>query len=106
MPRKGFRPATGNRFRWRKRVLRPDEAVRFIDAVGFCMLFPVKEVPLPSLYYAMSHHDPGLDFEWDRYADMLWKWKGSLPKRKLVFYAKYFRGRGTFLSLGHLPNFL
>jgi len=30
------------------------DAVRFIDAVGFCLLFPVKNVALPSLYYAVA----------------------------------------------------
>jgi hypothetical protein len=93
-------------FRWHKRVLRPDEAVRYIDAAGFCMLFPVKNIPLPSLYYAITRRNPNLDFKWDRYSEMLWKWKGSLPKRKRAFYAKYFRGRGTFISLQELPNFL
>ncbi|MGH9745550.1 MAG: AlkZ-related protein [Candidatus Acidiferrales bacterium] len=105
MPKHAPKPLTSP-FRWHKRVLRPDEAVRYIDAAGFCMLFPVKNVPLPSLYYGITRRDPKLDFKWDRYAEMLWKWKGSLPKRKRVFYAKYFRGRGTFISLKQLPHFL
>ena len=104
--RKAPGAALGSTFRWHKRVLRPDEAVRYIDAAGFCMLFPVQNVPLPSLYYAITHRNPALDFKWDRYAEMLWKWKGSLPRRRLAFYAKYFRLRGTFISLGQLPNFL
>ncbi|MGA8143885.1 MAG: hypothetical protein WB987_08370 [Candidatus Acidiferrales bacterium] len=98
--------ALASTFRWHKRVLRPDEAVRYIDAAGFCMLFPVKNVPLPSLYYAITRRKPQLDFVWNRYAEMLWKWKSSLPQRKRAFYAKYFRGRGTFISLGQLPNFM
>lgn len=93
-------------FRWHKRVLRPDDAVRYIDAAGFCMLFPIKDVPLPSLYYAISHRNPKLDFVWNKYAEMLWKWKSSLPQRKRAFYAKYFRGRGTLISLQQLPYFL
>jgi hypothetical protein len=95
-----------NPFRWHKRVLTPGQAVRFIDAAGFCMLFPVKNVPLPSLYYAVTRRNPNVEFNWDRYSEMIWKWKGSIPQRKLAFYGKYFRGRGSFISLKQLPNFL
>lgn len=95
-----------NPFRWRKRILTPGEAVRFIDAAGFCMLFPVRNVPLPSLYCAVTRRDPQADFKWDRYSEMLWKWKSSIPRRKRAFYGKYFRGRGTFISLKRLPYFL
>jgi hypothetical protein len=70
------------------------------------MLFPIKDVPLPSLYYSISHRNPKLDFVWNKYAEMLWKWKSSLPQRKRAFYAKYFRGRGTLISLQQLPYFL
>jgi hypothetical protein len=93
-------------FRWRKRILTPGEAVRFIDATGFCMLFPVRNVPLPSLYCAATHRNPHAEFKWDRYSEMIWKWKSSIPQRKRAFYGKYFRGRGTFISLKQLPYFL
>ena len=95
-----------NPFRWRKRVLTPSEAVRFINAAGFCMLFPVKNIPLPSLYYAVTRRNPHVEFKWDRYSEMIWKWKGSIPQRKHAFYGRYFRGRGSFISLKQLPNFL
>src|SRR6266850_5470309 len=75
----------------------------FIDHVGFCVLFPVKNVLLPSLYYAVSKH---ADARWDKYAQLIWKWKDDLPKKRRAFYGKYFKGRGTFLSLKFLPHFL
>jgi hypothetical protein len=77
--------------------------VCFIDHVGFCVLFPLKDVPLPSLYYVVSKR---ADVRWDKYAQLIWKWKDELPKKRRVFYAKYFKGRGTFLSLKLLPHFL
>jgi hypothetical protein len=86
-----------------KRVKAAADAARFIDRVGFCVLFPVKNVPLPSLYYAVSHHR---DAHWDKYAQLIWKWKDDLPKKRRAFYAKYFRGRGTFLSLQCLTHLL
>ena len=95
-----------NTLRWPKRVSTRGEAVKYIDAAGFCMLFPVKNIPLTSLYYAVTRRNPQSDFVWDRYVEMLWKWKDELPQRKSAYYAKYFRGRGTFISREQLPFFL
>jgi len=82
------------------------EAVRFIDAVGFCVLFPVKNVPLPSLYAAVAGLRPGQRAKWDKYAELVWAWKDELPRRRRAFYAKFFKTRGTFISLKLLPQFL
>lgn len=79
-----------------KRVQTSSDAARFIESVGFCLLFPVKNVQLPSLYFAMGRRWPP---EWDDDAKKLWRWKDELPKRGRAFYGKYFKGRGTFLSL-------
>lgn len=81
-------------------------AVHFIDAVGFCVLLPVKNVPLPSLYQAAAQRRGKLEPKWDKYAERIWGWKDELPRRGKAFYAKYFRGRGTFISLKLLPYFL
>ncbi len=89
--------------KWPKRVKIAEDAVRFIDAVGYCLLFPVKNVPLPSLYFAMARRIP---FTWDGYGAKLWQWKDNFPRQRRAFYAKYFRGRGTFISLKLLPHFL
>src|SRR5260370_29665456 len=89
--------------RWPKRVNTPGDAVRFIDAAGFCLLFPVKNVALPSLYFAMARRMPAT---WDSYAVKLWEWKAEIPRRRLAFYAKFFKTRGTFISLQYLPHFL
>jgi hypothetical protein len=86
-----------------RRVKTAADAARFIDAAGLSVLFPVKNVPLPSLYYAVSGRN---DVHWDKYAQLIWKWKDEFPKKRRAFYAKYFRGRGTFLSLKLLPYFL
>ena len=88
---------------WPRRVTTPTEAVRFIDHVGFCALFPVRNVPLPSLYYALAKRPPS---GWGKYAQLIWKWKDELPKKRCAFYAKYFKGRGTFISLQFVPHFL
>lgn len=91
---------------WPRRVLTLAEAVKYIDAAGYCMLFPVTNVPLASLYYAITHRNPHEKMVWDKLSIMVWRWKDELPRRRRAYYAKYFRGRGTLISLKQLPNFL
>ena len=95
-----------NEIRWPRRVLTPADAVKYINAAGYCLLFPVNHVPLPSLYYAVTRRHLNQELIWDKYSQMVWRWKDELPRRHRAFYAKYFRGRGTFISLAHLPYFL
>jgi hypothetical protein len=85
------------------RVKTVADACRFIEAVGFCVLFPVKNILLPSLYFAVTKKS---NARWDKYAQLIWNWKDDLPKKRKAFYGKYFKGRGTFLSLKLLPHFL
>ena len=89
--------------RWPRRVKTAADAVKFIDAAGYCLLFPIKKTALPSLYYAMARRAP---LDWDAYGAKLWEWKDNFPRRRRAFYSKYFRGRGTFISLKLLPHFL
>jgi hypothetical protein len=89
--------------RWPRRVQTAAEAVRLIDAVGFCLLFPVEHIPLPSLYYAMARRTR---LTWDHHSAKLWQWKDELPLKRRALYTKFFRGRGTFISRLMLPSFL
>ena len=86
-----------------KRLKTSSDAATFIHHVGFCVLFPVKNVPLPSLYYAVSKKH---DAKWDKHAQLIWQWKDELPKKRRAFYGKYFKGRGSFLSLEILSSLL
>jgi Winged helix DNA-binding domain len=88
---------------WPHRVISLGDAVRFINAAGYCLLFPVQNVPLPSLYYAMARRSP---ITWDKHCKKLWNWKDQVGRRRRAFYAKYFKGRGTFISLELLSCFL
>lgn len=89
--------------RYPKRVATAADAVRFINAVGFCLLFPINGLPLPSLYFACARRECTA---WDRYCLLIWKWKDELGRKRRAFYSKYFRGRGTFISIELLPHFL
>lgn len=92
--------------RWARRVRTLTDAVRFLDAVGFCVLFPLTKIPLPSLYYAVARRDIHLGPGWDKYCEMIWGWKDDLPLRRRAYYSKCLRGRGMFISLTLLPHFL
>jgi hypothetical protein len=96
----------GNKIGWPRRVRTLAEARKYIDRAGFCMLFPVTNVPLPSLYCAVTRRRPSAGIVFDKHFEMLWRWKDDLPRRGRAFYAKYFRARGTFISLEQLPHFL
>lgn len=82
------------------------DAVKFIDAAGFCTLFPVANVPLPSLYCAVSGRDADDGIVFDEHFEKIWHWKDELPRRRRAHYAKYFRGKGTLISRAYLPHFL
>src|SRR5271155_4162718 len=90
------KPTLGRDLRWPRRVSTFAEARKFIDAAGFCMLFPVTNVPLPSLYSAVTRRNPSAGIVFDKQFEMLWRWKDELPRRR----------RGTFISLEQLPYFL
>jgi hypothetical protein len=91
--------------RWPKRVVTIAEAGTYIDALGFCVLFPVKNVALPSLYWVVARRGPDDNFVFDKYFERIWRWKGELSRRRAL-YAKYFRTRGTLISLDYVPHFL
>jgi Winged helix DNA-binding domain len=95
-----------NEIPWPRHIVTPAEAVKYINAVGYCMLLPVKSMPLPSLYFHVTRRNRLQKKVWDKYSIMVWRWKDELPGKRRAFYAKYFRGRGTFISLAQLPNFL
>jgi hypothetical protein len=89
-----------------RRVTTLAEAVKFIDAAGFCTLFPVANVPLPSLYCAVTGRDSDDGIVFDEHFEKIWRWKDELPRRRRAHYAKYFRGKGTLISRAYLPHFL
>ncbi len=77
------------------------QAGKAIDRLGFCLLFPNKGVLLPSLIEEatdrkLRSYNPRTD--WSDDFLRVWKWKDELPRKRLAWYGKYFRGRGLFLS--------
>jgi hypothetical protein len=78
-------------------------AARFIDDVGFALLFPKSGIALPSLWEAASDRPLwALEQEWGPDIERVWAWKDELPLRGLAWYGVFVRGRKSFLS----PNLL
>src|SRR3970040_1154518 len=84
------------------------QAACYTDQVGFCLLFPIKGLRLPSLWAAVKGRAAknfNLVAAWDDDALRLWEWKDELPRRRLAFSGKVFRGKKSLISLRLLPCF-
>ena len=88
------------------RLRSEDQALRFVNQVGFCFLFAARGFAMPTLWEAICgearslprhHDDPALGLAWD--------WKDTLPARKVCFYGKLLRKTPTLVALEYLPSF-
>lgn len=83
-----------------------EQALGFVNEVGFCLLFGEKGVAIPTLWSAICGSRRAVPRS-NRDADIgrTWGWKDSLPSRRLVYYGKLLRDRATLVSLDLLPWF-
>jgi hypothetical protein len=88
------------------RLRSSQQALEFVDQVGFCFLFPMGKVEMPSLWEAIcgemrplpvAHDDVELGYAWN--------WKDELPSRGLLYYGKLLFKKPTLVSLDLLPHF-
>lgn len=81
-----------------------DDALSFANDIGFCFLWPIRGVELPSLWAAVAgerpvaseHNDPG---------HVTWGWKDQALDQRIWYYGKLLRGKATIVSLNILPHF-
>ncbi len=90
-----------------RRIRTMPEAARWIDSVGFCLLFAsAQNIELPSLFEAVKgRRDAHID-DWDADADLIWGWKNDLPATHRAYYGKALTGKPMFISLKLLPYVL
>ena len=89
------------------RIKTMNDAARWIDSIGFCLLFATTQrIELPSLFEAVKgRRDAHID-EWDKDSDLVWGWKSDLPATRRAYYGKALTGKPMFISLTLLPHLL
>jgi hypothetical protein len=89
-----------------RRIQTVECARAFVDELGFCFLWPIKDIEMPSLFHAiagrarsvpMRHNDPDLS--------KCWGWKDRALGLRWWYYGKMLRRRATLISLDLLPSF-
>jgi hypothetical protein len=89
-----------------RRIQTVEEARAFVERVGFCFLWPIKGIEMPSLLHAIAgrvrdvpnkHNDPDLS--------KCWGWKDRALGRRWWYYGKLLRRKATLVSLDLLPAF-
>jgi hypothetical protein len=73
-----------------------DDALDFINEIGFCLFYRDKRIELPTLHDATTS-DPNTDVGYT------WNWKDELASRRVVFYGKPFYHKPGFVALDLLP---
>lgn len=84
-----------------RRIGSVERAGKFVDDVGFALLFPAPATKTlgPSLWEAVADEDdePFAEGMGDN-EQKVWGWKDELPRRGLAWYGAFLNGRGSFLS--------
>ena len=94
------------RRRMNLRVTTQKQAVKFVNDVGFCFLFPIQGVAMPSLWDAIAGRVLKTTNKHSGYEiERTWGWKDEALGQKVWFYGKLLRNRATLVSLNLLPNF-
>jgi hypothetical protein len=67
-----------------------DEALAYVNRVGFCLLFPTDKIALPDLWQFGEGSEA-------------WYWKDDLTARKAAFYSRVIANRASLVALDILP---
>jgi hypothetical protein len=81
-----------------------EDAVGFVDELGFCYFWPIAGVEMPSLWAAVAGNRPVAD-EHDDPGHVTWGWKDQSLDKRRWYYGKLLRGKATLVSLKTLPYF-
>lgn len=94
------------RRRMNLRVTTKEQAVEFVNEVGFCFLFPIQGVEMPSLWDAVAGRVVKTSSKHSGYEiERTWGWKDDALNKKCWYYGKLIRKKATLISLEFLPNF-
>jgi hypothetical protein len=82
----------------------PDEALAWVNQRGFVYFWPIKDIPLPSLWTAAAGDRPVADAH-DDPGHVTWGWKDNALDKRIWYYAKVLRKKATIISLEVAPYF-
>ena len=85
-------------------VQSPAQALDFVNERGFTFFWPVKGIPLPSLWTAVAGDRPVPD-QHDDPGHVTWGWKDSMLGERQWYYAKLLRKKATMISSAVAPYF-
>lgn len=81
------------------------DARAFVDEVGFCHFWPIKDIELPNLLHAIAGRVRNVpDAHDDPDGSRCWGWKDDSLDKKWWYYGKLLRRRATLVSLELLPT--
>jgi len=86
------------------RVQSPAQALDFVNERGFTFFWPVKGIPLPSLWTAVAGDRPVPD-QHDDPGHVTRRWKDDSLDKRVWYYGKILRRKATFISLEVAPYF-
>lgn len=81
------------------RVRSKAQALRFVNALGFCYAFTPGPGGLPGLFDVLATRSVDRMWSWT------WQWKDELATERRLFYGRLLRAKPTFVSLRYLPYF-
>ncbi len=85
------------------RITTLEAAEAFIRASGLVFFYPIKNLPMPSLWVAVAGDRPVPD-EHDDPGHITWAWKDENLGTRRWFYGRILAKRNIFISLDLLPN--
>ena len=89
-----------------RRVTTIAEARAFVDDVGFCHFWPIKDIETPNLLHAIAGRARDVPQEHaDPDGSRCWGWKDQALGKHWWYYGKLLRRRATLVSLDLLPTF-
>jgi len=81
------------------RVRTKAQALRFVNALGFCYAFTSGPGDLPALFDVLDTRSVNRMWSW------AWQWKDELATERRLFYGRLLRRKPTYVSLAYLPHF-
>jgi hypothetical protein len=86
------------------RVRTKEEAIDYVNRLGFIFFWPIQGIILPSLWVAACGDRP-VPNEHDDPGHVTWDWKDSNLGKHIWYYGKILRKKATIISMSIVPNF-